>query len=71
MGQQMRHYWLNWISSWESEDTMKFGLNVVLLVLSLVCFAVKFFLGLFGGSSGKLDLDALGMCFLVASFIFA
>lgn len=45
---------------------MKLGL----LVVALVCFAVKFVLGLFGGSSGKLDLDALGMAFFIASFIF-
>jgi hypothetical protein len=49
---------------------MKLSLNVLLLLLALICFAIKFILGLVGGSSGKIDLDALGMTFLVAAFLF-
>jgi hypothetical protein len=49
---------------------MKLGLQVVCLVLSLVCFSVKFVLGLVGGNSGRVDLDALGMCFFVCAFLF-
>jgi hypothetical protein len=49
---------------------MKLTLNVLLLVLALICFGVKFVLTLAGGSSGKVDLDALGMVFLIAAFLF-
>ena len=48
---------------------MKLTLNVLLLILSLICFGVKFVLAAAGGSSGKIDLDALGMVFLVAAFL--
>jgi len=49
---------------------MKLGLNFVLLLLGLLCFAVKFVLALAGGNSGKVDLDALGMIFFIAAFLF-
>lgn len=49
---------------------MKLGLSVLFLILSLIIFAVKFILVLVGGNSGKVDLDALGMCFLVCAFLF-
>lgn len=49
---------------------MKLGLQALLLFLALVCFAIKFCLALGGGNSGKLDLDALGMVFFVAAFLF-
>jgi len=49
---------------------MKLGLSVVFLILSLLSFAVKFILVLAGGNSGKVDLDALGMIFFVAAFLF-
>ena len=38
---------------------------LVLLLLSLVCFAVK----VFEGHIGKLDINALGHVFLVGAFI--
>lgn len=49
---------------------MKLSLNLILLLLAFVCFLVKFLLALFGGSSGKLDLSALGATLFVASFLF-
>jgi len=39
------------------------------MVLAFLCFAVKVLLGLFNGSSGKLDLVALGLAFWVLALL--
>lgn len=45
-------------------------MKILFLFAAFLCFLVKALLTLFGGSSGKLDLDALGMTLFVAAFIF-
>lgn len=44
-------------------------MKTIFLIAALVCFLVKVILTLFGGSSGKLDLQALGAAFFVAAFL--
>jgi len=48
---------------------MKLTGSVLLMVLALLCFVVQVILSLAGGSSGKLNLMALGAALFVVSFL--
>ena len=44
-------------------------MRTILFILAALCFGVRVLLSLFGGSSGKLDLQALGACLFVCAFL--
>lgn len=44
-------------------------MRLILLIVAVICFAVAVLLGLFGGSSGNLNLVALGLACFAGAFI--
>jgi hypothetical protein len=48
---------------------MKLGLNFILLLVAVICFAVSFLVKAFGGNTGRADLTDLGLFFFALAFL--